>query len=249
MRRGLAILLRELLGLWVTPLAWVLLTSFLLLQGGIFYTITLHFASMMDAGLEGDPLSAYFGQNSLLLSITLLLLCPALTMRTLAEEQKTGRIELLLSAPVTSTEIVLGKYLATLLTYVGMWAPTLLYVVILRTATDIDWHVVGSSYLGLFLVGSSYLALGLLASALTKSQLIALLLSILVQFGLFVLGIGEYVLDPGPLRDLSAHLSLTTLLEEMSKGIIDTRRLILHGSVTLWALFVTTRVVESWRVE
>ncbi len=240
---------RELRSLWVTPLAWVLLTSFLLLQGGIFYTVTLHFAQMADGSSEAGPLSAYFGQNSLLLAITLLLLCPALTMRTLAEERKTGSIELLLAAPVSSTDIVLGKYLASLLTYALMWTPTVLYAVVLRTVSEVDWHVIASSYLGIALVGASYLALGILCSALGKSQLIALLLSTLVQFGLFVLGIGEYILDPGPLRDLSAHLSLTTLLEETAKGLIDTRRLVLHGSVSVWALFVTSRLVESWRAE
>lgn len=249
MKAFLAVFSRELRGLWVTPLAWVLLGTFLLLQGGIFYTITLHFSQMGELAVEGGPLSAYFGQNSLLLAITLLLLCPALTMRTLAEERKTGSIELLLSAPVTSSGIVLGKYAATWVTYALMWAPTLLYAVMLRTTGTVDPAVVATSYLGILLVGASYLSLGLLMSALSKSQLVALLLAIAVQFGLFVLGMGEYILDPGPLRDLSAHVSLTTLLEETSKGLVDSRRLVLHGSVVAWALFVTVRLVESWRSE
>ncbi|HSC86986.1 MAG TPA: ABC transporter permease [Polyangiaceae bacterium] len=240
---------RELRSLWVTPLAWVLLSSFLLLQGGIFYTVTLHFSQMTDLSPEASPLAAYFGQSSLLLTFTLLLLCPALTMRTLAEERKTGSVELLLAAPIGSLEIVLGKYLATLVTFGLIWSPTLLYSVMLRTALHVDWQVIAVGYLGIGLIGSSYLALGVLTSAMAKSQLIALLLAMLVQFGLFVLGIGEYVFDPGPLRDLSAHLSLTTLLEETAVGLIDTRRLVLHGSVTVWALYVASQLVDSWRHE
>lgn len=242
-----AIYRREMLSLWVTPLAWVLLSIFLLLQGGVFYSIVVHFAQMQDLSLDAGPLHAYFGQHSVLLSITLLLVCPALGMRTFAEERRSGTIESLLTAPVGAGAVVLGKYLAVLSTYLLIWAPTVLYAVILRTTGSVDWPVVGTSYLGLGLIGASYLALGLLMSALTRSQLIALMLTILVQFGIFVLGIGEYVFDPGPVRDLCAHVSLSTQLEEMSKGIVDLRRVVFDLSLTGWGLFVTTRVVDSWR--
>jgi ABC-2 type transport system permease protein len=238
---------RELLSLWVTPLAWVLLTAFLLVQGGVFYSIVLHSAAM---GTEADPvgpLQAYFGQQSVLLSMTLLLLCPALTMRTFAEERRSGTIEILLTAPLRSASLVLGKYWAVLSTYLVIWTPTLLYAVLLRDTGVVDAPTLGISYLGIALVGSSYLGLGTLMSALARSQLVALLASVFLQFGLFVLGIGEYVLDEGILRDLSAYLSLTTLFEETSRGLLDSRRLVLHVSLGAWALYVTTRVVESWR--
>lgn len=242
-----AVYRREMLSLWVTPLAWVLLSVFLLLQGGVFYSIVVHFAQMTDLTLDTGPLQAYFGQHSVLISVTLLLICPALTMRTFAEERRSGTIESLLTAPVSATALVLGKYGAVLSTYALIWAPTVLYAVILRTTGSVDWPVVGTSYLGLGLVGAAYLALGVLMSSLTRSQLVALLLTIFVQFGLFVLGIGEYVFDPGPLRDLCAHVSLSTQLEEMSKGIVDLRRVVFDLSLVGWGLFVTTRVVDSWR--
>src|SRR5690606_21583990 len=113
-------------------LAWVLLVTFLLLQGGIFYSITVHFSKMEGAALESGPLNAYFGQQSLLMAMTLLLLCPSLTMRTLAEERRTGNIELLLSAPVSPSAIVLGKYAGVYLSYLLIWLPTGLYAFILR---------------------------------------------------------------------------------------------------------------------
>jgi ABC-2 type transport system permease protein len=242
-----ALYLREMLSLWVTPLAWVLLSAFLLVQGGIFYSIVLHFSQMTELSLDTGPLEAYFGQHSVLISMTLLLICPALSMRTFAEEQRSGSIEALLTAPVSSTAIVLGKFFAVWSTYALIWAPTVLYALILRKTGTVDWPVVGTSYLGLFLVGASYLSLGVLMSALTKSQLVALMLTLCVQFGLFVLGVGEYVFEPGPIRDVCAHVSLSSQLEEMSKGIVDLRRVVFDVSVAAWALFVTSRVVESWR--
>ncbi len=93
-------------------------------------------------------------------------------------------------APVTASALVLGKYLATLLTYVLLWLPTLLYVIILRNVSEVDWAVVGSSYLAVIAIGASYLAVGTVASAMTKSQVIALLCTLLVVFGLFLVGSG-----------------------------------------------------------
>ena len=242
-----AILRREMLSLWVTPLAWVLLGVFLLLQGGIFYSIIAHFASFADLSVDEGPLGAYFGQNSVFLLMTLLLVCPALSMRLLAEERRSGTIEALMTAPVGSAGVVLGKYTAALVTYVLIWLPTLLYVIILRKTGSIDWLVMLSSYLGLFLVGAQYLAIGVLASSLTKSQFVALLVTVLIQFGLFVLGIGEYIFDPGVLHDVCSYVSLAGHMEDFSKGIVDTRRVLYDGSLAVFCLFLTVRVVDSWR--
>ncbi len=242
-----AILRREMLSLWVTPLAWVLLGVFLILQGGIFYSIVAHFASFSDLSVDEGPLGAYFGQNSIFLLMTLLLVCPALSMRLLAEERRSGTIEALMTAPVGSAGVVLGKYVAALLTYVLIWVPTVLYVVILRKTGNVDWLVMLSSYLGLFLVGAQYLAIGTLASALTKSQFVALLVTVLIQFGLFVLGIGEYIFDPGVFHDVCSYVSLAGHMEDFSKGIVDTRRLLYDASLGIFCLFLTIRVVDSWR--
>jgi ABC-2 type transport system permease protein len=242
-----AVYRRELLSLWVTPLAWVLLTVFLLLQGAIFNSIVTHFSSMPDVSVDTGPLQAYFGQESIFLIMTLLLVCPALSMRVFAEERRSGTIEALLTAPVTPAGVVLGKYGALLSTYVLIWAPTLLYVVILRKTGVVDWGVVGSSYLGLFGIGAAYLSVGTLMSAMTKSQLVALLLTVFFEFGLFILGVGEYIFEPGPLRDICAHVSMMSQMEDFSKGIVDLRRVVFDGSLVGVGLFVTTRVVDSWR--
>jgi ABC-2 type transport system permease protein len=104
-----------------------------------------------------------------------------------------------------------------------------------------------SSYLGLLLVGAQYLAIGMLASALSKSQFVALLITVLIQFGLFVLGIGEYIFDPGLLHDVCSYVSLAGHMEDFSKGIVDTRRLLYDGTLAAFCLFATVRVVDSWR--
>lgn len=241
-----AIYRREMLSLWVSPLAWVLLFVFLIIQGVSFYLMVQHFANFSGATIDYGPVAAYFGQ-SIFIPISLIILCPALTMRLFAEERRAGTIETLMTAPVTPWGVVLGKYLATLTTYVLIWAPTLLYVVILRKTGTVDWPLVGSSYLGVFGIGAGYLAIGMLMSALTKSQLIALILSLLFIFGLFILGIGEYVFQPGPLRDACAHVSVFSQLVDFSKGIVDLRRIVFDLTLAGLPLFLTARVVDSWR--
>lgn len=242
-----AIFRREMLSLWVTPLAWVLLGVFLLLQGGIFYSIVVHFSTFADLSVDQGPVAAYFGQNSVFLLMTLLLVCPALTMRLLAEERRSGTIESLMTAPVSAAGVVLGKYAAALATYTLTWLPTVLYVVILRKTGNVDWPVVLSSYLGLLLVGAQYLAIGVLSSSLSKSQFVALLVTVLIQFGLFVLGIGEYIFDPGLLHAVCSYVSLAGHMEDFAKGVVDTRRLLYDVSTAIFCLFLSTRVVDSWR--
>jgi ABC-2 type transport system permease protein len=242
-----AVLRRELLGLWVTPLAWALGFVFLTLQGVSFTLMVDHYNKFSDPSLDAGPIQGYF--TSLFVPVSLLLVCPALSMRQFAEERRSGTIEMLVTAPVTAWSLVLGKYGATLVTYLLLWAPTVLYVLILRHSGTVDWRVVGSSYLGVVLLGASYLAVGTLTSALVKSQLVAMLLCTLLLFGSFILGIGERVFDPGPLLDVCRHVSALSQLEDFAHGIIDLRRLCYDLSVTFFALFLTARVVDSWRFE
>jgi ABC-2 type transport system permease protein len=117
----------------------------------------------------------------------------------------------------------------------------------LRKTGSVDWLVIGASYLGLFLVGAQYLAIGALASALSKSQFVALLITVLIQFGLFVLGIGEYIFDPGALHEVCSYVSLSGHMEDFSKGIVDTRRVLYDVTLAVFCLFLAIRVVDSWR--
>ena len=176
-----------------------------------------------------------------------MMICPALSLRLFAEVRRSGTIEALLTAPVSAVGVVFGKYAAVLATYGLMWLPTLAYPIILRNTGHVDWPVVASSDLGIFGIGASYLSIGMFMSAMTRSQLIALVLTILVLFGTFILGLGEFIFDEGPLRDMCTHISVRGQLGDFAKGIIDLRRVVLDATAIGLPLFMTVRVVDSWR--
>jgi len=205
--RGLYPLLkRELFAMFVTPLAWVLIVAFLVLQGLHFNLLVLNFSQQMEMSADQGPVQAFFGQ-------TILLYVP----------------------------------LAALATYVVMWAPTALYMVILRRTGEIDWHVVATGYLGVLGIGAGYIAIGILASAMTKSQLLALVFATVVLVALFIIGIGDLVLPDGVARDICGYVSAWSQMDDFSKGIVDLRRLVFDATLIVLPLFVTVRVVDSWR--
>lgn len=247
MRSFWPIFKRELFAFFVTPLAWVLIVVFLVVQGMHFFLLVDHFSRTADISGDETPLSAFFG-NTVLLYLVLLVLVPPMTMRLFAEERRSGTIETLMTAPVSSAAVVLAKYAAVLLTYVAMWAPTALYLVILGRTGNLDWHAAASSYLGVLLVGAGYLSLGLCASALTRSQFLAMVWTALVLLVLFILGVGEFVTREGTaLHAICAYVSVWAHMNDFASGLIDTRRLVFYGTLTVLPLFVATRAVDAWR--
>lgn len=245
MKGFLPIWKRELFALFVTPLAWVLITTFLIVQGIHFFILVSQYAG--DVGLgEGGPVQAFFGKT-ILLYLPLIFVCPLLTMRLFAEERRSGTIEALLTAPVSAVGVTLAKYAAALVTYASMWAPTLLYIVLIGKTGTIDWRIVGSSYLGVFAVGAGYLAIGTMTSALTSSQLTAAVLSAMTLIFLFMVGLGEFVADTGPVHDVCAYVSVWSQMNDFSQGIVDLRRLVFDGTLVAVPLFITVRAVDSWR--
>ena len=242
---------RELFAFFVTPLAWVLIVVFLVVQGLHFFLLVDHFSRSADAGMGDEtPLSAFFG-NTVLLYLVLFVLVPPMTMRLFAEERRSGTIETLMTAPVSSAAVVLAKYAAVLTTYVAMWLPTAMYLVILRRADpegQLDWHAAASAYLGVALVGAGYLAIGLCASALTRSQFLAMVFTALVLLSLFIVGVGEFVAREGTmLHDVCAHVSVWAHMNDFASGVVDSRHLVFYGTLVALPLFVATRVVDAWR--
>jgi ABC-2 type transport system permease protein len=236
---------RELFALFVTPLAWVLIGTFLVIQGIHFALLVTQYAGQADLA-EGGPVPAFFGKT-MLLYLPLIFVCPLLTMRLFAEERRSGTIEALLTAPVGAAGVVLAKYAAALVTYCVMWAPTVLYVVLVARTGEVDWGAVGASYLGLFGIGAGYLSLGTLASTTTTSQLGAAMLSAAMIIALFTLGLGEFAFESGPARDFSSYVSVWGQMADFSSGIIDLRRLVFDASLVVVPLFTAVRTVESWR--
>ena len=237
---------RDLFSAFVTPVAWAMIVVFLVLQGLNFYLLVAHFANQVDLAVDRGPVQWFFGET-VLFYLPLLMLPPALTMRSLAEERRTGTIEALLTTPVSTPAVVLGKFSAALVSYLAAWAPTFLYMVVLRRAGPLDWNVVATSYLGVVLIGAAFIALGVMMSAMTRSQFVALLLSFAVVLGLFILGIGEFIFDTGPAHDVCAYVSIWSQMSDFSKGLIDTRRVFFDLTLTVLPLFITVRAVDAWR--
>jgi ABC-2 type transport system permease protein len=247
MRGFLPLLKRELFAFFVTPLAWILVTVFLFVQGLHFFLLVDHFSAQIDVASDQTPVQAFFG-NTVLLYLVLFLLVPPITMRLFAEERRAGTIELLLTAPVGTPALVLSKYVASLVVYLVMWAPTVLYVVILGRTGEVDWKAAGAAYLGVALVGAGYLAIGLMMSAMTKSQFVALVLTAMVILALFIVGIGELVTRQGTLvHDVCAHVSVWAHMNDFASGVVDSRRLVYCATLVLLPLFVTVRAVDAWR--
>lgn len=241
-----AVFRREWRSLWVTPLAWSLFVVFLFMQGVSFAAVVRELALQPAPSWDAGPVQRYFGQ-SILLTLTLLLLCPALAMRAVAEERRSGTLETLLTAPVTAAAVVYGKFLALLATYAVLWIPVALALLCLGSVTWQQPGVLAGAFLGVLLLGAALLALGLLMSTIAKSQLVALLATLAIAFLWFLLGWGAELFPSGVARAICEHTSMFAILDELSRGIVELRRLVFLGSMCVVPLFVATRVVDSWR--
>jgi ABC-2 type transport system permease protein len=247
MNNLVALTVRELKALWYSPIAYVVGALFLLMQGWVF---GLLIAVLNDPRM--DPawtMSQFFFGGSFFYWFSVLITAPMLTMRTFSEEKRTGSIELLLTAPVTETQVVLAKFLGAWLIYIALWACTLAFFLILRTKTSFEWGPVLTGYLGTALLGAVLIASGIFASSLTRNQVIAAVLSFVLLLFLFSVGILDvFIRDPESSK-MIRYLSILEHLREFSKGILDTRPLLFYLSLTTILLFLTGRVVSSprWR--
>ncbi len=170
---------------------------------------------------------------------TLFFFIPALTMRLLAEEKKTGTIELLLTKAVTDREVVIGKFLSTLLLVVIALAFTIPYVITIYNIGNMDLGQVLCGYLGLILMSGAYISIGLYASSITGNQIVAFLLALLI--GLFFHLIFEVLAGnfSGITGQILQTLSLSNHFESISRGVLDTRDLVYFGSIIFIGLFLS----------
>lgn len=180
------------------------------------------------------------------LGLILVFALPALTMGLLAEEKRTGTIELLITMPVTEAQVIVGKFFGVLGLYVVLLALTIPYPISVATLGNLDWGPVWSGYLGLFLQGSAVLAIGLMASSWTSNQLIALFVALTLSVFFWVL---DKFLALLPTNAASAleWLSFDYHFQSMSRGVIDLRDVLFFFSVTVFALAVAFRALESRR--
>ncbi len=244
MKRTFSIMKRELRSFFVSPMAYAVLTTWLLWCGQNYAMLAEFYSTQPSTGGSANPLSTFFG-GTLLFYVPLLIFVPVITMRLIAGEKSAGSLEALLTAPVSETQIIVGKYLAALLFYCALWVPTLLYVWITSRFGDVDMGTVAASYLGIFGIGAFYVAVGLLMSTVAGNQVVAATLTFLSLGMLFAAGIMQYT-SVGTARDVFAYMSIWSHMQDYSKGIVDSRSLVLDASMTAIALFVATRVL-AWR--
>ena len=255
MRNALAIAQKELRAYFASPIAYIVIGFFALLFGWFYVGILDWFVRQgMQMGQFGmGPQNVNVNQQMirpLLLNMTVvfLFLLPLITMRTYAEEKRSGTIELLLTAPLTDWQIVLGKFLGAMALYAAMLALTLVHFGLLFVFGHPEWKPIATAYLGLLLFGGCFISIGLFVSSLTKNQIIAGA----ATFGVFLLlwvidWIGQSLGPNG--EAILKYLSMTDHLDDFVKGVIDTKHLVYYLSFIAFGLFLTLRSVdtERWR--
>jgi len=249
MKKTGIVFLKEFRGYFMTPMAYVILTVYLLISGFFFYVMIYHFSlvslQMTQYGYSPEEISVnemVFRPLYLNLSLILLMVIPMITMKLMAEERKSGTAELLITAPVRWWEIIVGKYLAACVLVGIMTAATLLYPVIVALIGDVDPGPVLTAAIGLFLTGSAFASFGVLASTISENQIIAAVMSFGVLLLLWVVNWATVVTE-GALSTVLDYLSVISHYEEFAKGVLDSRHILFLISLIVYPLFLSTHVL------
>ncbi len=246
--RTLSILLKkELTHFLISPFGWILLSVVIFMQGMSLSTALEYYQSgpveknMLFTLLHTPNFWFYF-----------LFIFPLITMRLFADEERTGTLEGLMTAPVRTWQVVLSKYLAAFLYYTLLWLPLLLHVQLFSVITGQpapleSGHIIGT-YMILYLIGAFFTAIGCLTSALTSSQIIAGILSMFIVVMLFFLGYVPALFgDSFQGAALFHYISIQEHLAYYTQGLLDLRAAMYHLSMTFFILMLTHQVVDYRR--
>ena len=235
MRNVLYIAGKELRSYFVSPVAYVI-AAFWLVALGIFFWLSV--------SSSGEATMRYmFG----VVPVLLLLIAPALTMRLIAEEHRTGTLELLMTSPVQDWAVVIGKFLGALGLYIAMTAMTLFFPLLLTLlGGNPDWGPIWSGYVGLALMGGAFLSVGLFASALTSNQMVSAMIAFVILLILFIMSsVAQNV--SANVGDFLAKLSLSDRFDSYTRGIVDLKDSIFYITFIAVTLFLTIQVLEARR--
>jgi ABC-2 type transport system permease protein len=235
-----AIARRDFTALFVSPVGWVVAGLFIFLVSGFGFIATV--LAGQQATMDG-----VFG---VITNFLMVVVVPVLTMRVLAEERSQGTLELLLTSPVRDWELTTGKWVGAYAFYLMLIATTVVYVVILRVyASGLDIGLIGATYLGLVLVGAAAIAIGVLASSLTRNQIVAFFIAMFLLLLIWYAGyvIGFFVAPPANL--FFEYIGGWNRFQAFSLGQVALRDVVFFVTLTVGALFLTTRVLASrrWR--
>lgn len=242
-----ALLRRELSAFFFSLTGYVIIAAVTLVIGSSFV--------MLIRNLGTDPVSMPVTElffNSMMYWLIVILMTPVITMRLFALEKASGTFETLMTTQVGDVQVVAAKFLGALIFYLVAWLPTLACLAIVQRFTGqpkLDPGTVGGMYFGIFLSGSLFLSLGCLASSLTRSQMVAAVVSLAVGVLLFILGyMAQALPDAGqsPASPLF-YFNFFRQMEDFTRGLVDTQVVIFYLSATFFLLFLTLRVVESRR--
>jgi len=232
MRQVPHILKKEFRTYFVSPIAYIVISIFLIVTGWFFFS-TFFLFNQAD-------LRNFFS----LLPVVFAFVVPAVTMRLFSEELNVGSYEILLTMPVTYREVVLGKFLASVAFVTAMLLPTLAYPVTITFLGDLDWGPVAGGYVGAILLGASFSAVGLFASSLTRNQIVAFIVGVAICFALVLIDKILFFL-PTPLVGVLEYLGADYHFENISKGILDSRDIIYFLSVIFISLYATHLAMEE----
>lgn len=239
MSATLTVAWREYASFFRSSIGWLVIALYLFLSG-------LWFA--YDSITPGQPASmrALFSVSQWLL----LIVAPAISMRLLSEELRSGTIEPLMTAPISDWHIVIGKYLAALAFLITMLLPTLVHVGVIELLASPDYGPIVAGYLGLVLVGACYLAVGLFFSSLTRNQIVAFLSTLFFFMVLvFISSPNVAALVDEPFRSLLFGLSINLRIADFAKGVFDTSHAAFFLAFVVLFVVLSVVGVESrrWR--
>jgi len=223
---------KELKDYFISPIAYIVISIFLLVTGWFFFT-TFFYYNQAD-------LRNFFN----LLPITFSFLIPAVTMRLFSEELNVGSYEMLLTLPVTFKDILLGKFLAGVLFVAAALVPTFAYPIFIAFMGQLEWGPVAGGYLGALLLSASFVAVGLFASSLTRNQIIAFIVGMAICFTLTLIDKMLFFF-PGPLLGVVGYLGADFHFQNIAKGIIDSRDIVYFSSVIFVGLYGTHLVMQE----
>ncbi len=217
---------------FLSPIAYIVISIFLLVTGWFFF-MTFFLYNQAD-------LRNFFG----LLPIIFSFVVPAITMRLFSEELNMGSYEILLTLPVTFRDVILGKFLAGTAFIAAMLVPTLAYPITVSFLGQLDWGPVIGGYIGAIMLGAAFSAIGLFASSLTRNQIIAFIISMAICFALTLVDKMLFFL-PQSLLGIFEYLGADFHFQNISKGVIDSRDLLYFLSVSFVGLYSTHLVMEG----
>jgi ABC-2 type transport system permease protein len=258
MRSAIAIAKKELYLYFTTPIAYVVFFATSFIGAFFFLSFTSEFQrrSLQFLQFQAPDLLERMNLTDMIatplvlnMGVILIFVVPFLTMRLLAEERRQKTMELLMTAPVRSGEIVLGKYLAALVVLLVVIAITAVFPALLDTygsGGGVEWQTVGAALAGLFLCGAAFVAIGMFVSALTESQVVAALITFLVLLLTWIVG-WKAADAEGAWRDVMTHLSSVQHLVSFARGVVELQDLVYFLSLAVIGLFLTHRAVEARR--